>query len=33
MHAHTQHWLEYDFIAVAVLFIGLGIVELLALSI
>jgi len=33
VHAHSRHWLEYDFIAVAVLFIGLGIVELLALSI
>jgi hypothetical protein len=28
-----RHWLDYDFIAVAVLVIGLGIVELLALSI
>ena len=27
-----QHWLDYDFVALAVLFIGLGVVELLALS-
>jgi hypothetical protein len=28
-----QHWLEYDSVAVAVLIVGLGLVELLALSI
>jgi hypothetical protein len=29
----TRHWLEYDSVALAVLFIGIGIVELLILSI
>jgi hypothetical protein len=28
-----RHWLDYDFVALAVLVIGLGIIELLALSI
>ena len=29
----VRHWLEYDYVALAVLVIGLGIVELVALSI
>jgi len=29
----TQHWLDYDFVALAVLLGGLGLVELLVLSI
>jgi hypothetical protein len=29
----VRHWLDYDFVALAVLVIGLGAVELLALSI
>ena len=33
MYVHGRHWLEYDTVAFAVLLIGLGIVELLALSI
>jgi hypothetical protein len=33
MHAHTRHWLDYDPIALAALVVGLGIVELLVLSI
>jgi hypothetical protein len=33
MHAHSRHWLEYDPIAIAVLLIGLGLVEWLVLSI
>jgi hypothetical protein len=33
MQAHARHWLDYDAIALAVLLIGLGIVELLVLSI
>jgi hypothetical protein len=33
MYAHGRHWLEYDTVALAVLLIGLGVVELLALSI
>ena len=28
----TRHWLEYDSVALAALFIGLGVVELLVLS-
>jgi hypothetical protein len=32
MHAQRQYWLEYDAIAVAVLFLGIALVELLALS-
>ena len=31
MH-HMRHWLEYDPIALAVLVIGIGMIELLALS-
>jgi hypothetical protein len=33
MHAQRRHWLEYDPIAFAVLVIGIGAIELLALSI
>ena len=33
MHVTSRHWLDYDPIALAALLIGLGIVELLALSI
>jgi hypothetical protein len=33
MYAHSRHWLDYDFVAFAALVIGLGAVELLALSI
>jgi hypothetical protein len=33
MYAHSRHWLDYDFVAFAALVIGLGVVELLALSI
>jgi hypothetical protein len=33
MYAHSRHWLDYDFVALAALVIGLGAVELLALSI
>jgi hypothetical protein len=33
MRAHTRHWLDYDAVALAMLIIGLGVVELLALSI
>jgi hypothetical protein len=32
MRAHSRHWLEYDPVAFAVLILGIGIVELLALS-
>jgi len=28
-----QHWLEYDMVALAVLFVGVGLVELIVLSI
>jgi hypothetical protein len=28
-----RHWLEYDFLALAVLFVGVGLVELIVLSI
>jgi hypothetical protein len=33
MRTRNRHWLDYDPVALAVLFIGLGIVELLALNI
>ena len=33
MHVTSRHWLDYDPVALAALLIGLGIVELLALSI
>jgi hypothetical protein len=33
MHANSRRWLDYDFVSFAVLLIGLGAVELLALSI
>ena len=33
MHAQKRHWLDYDPIAVAVLVIGLGMIELLAMII
>jgi len=33
MHVQRRHWLEYDSVALAVLVIGLGAIELLALSI
>jgi hypothetical protein len=33
MQIQRRHWLDYDPIAVAVLVIGLGLIELLALSI
>jgi hypothetical protein len=33
MHAQRQHWLEYDLVALAVLVIGIALVEVLALSI
>jgi hypothetical protein len=33
MHVHSRHWLDYDPIALAVLLVGIAIVELLALSI
>ena len=32
MHAHKRYWLDYDPVALAVLVIGIGLVELLALS-
>jgi hypothetical protein len=32
MHVLKRHWLDYDPIALAVLVIGIGLVELLALS-
>jgi hypothetical protein len=33
MHAQRRYWLDYDPVALAVLVIGLGMIELLALSI
>jgi hypothetical protein len=33
MHAQKRHWLDYDPAAVAVLVIGLGVIELLAIVI
>jgi hypothetical protein len=33
MHAQQQHWLDYDPVALAVLVIGIALVEVLALSI
>ena len=33
MHVTRRHWLDYDSVALAALLIGLGIVEMLALSI
>jgi len=33
MHVTSRHWLDYDSVALAALLIGLGIVEMLALSI
>jgi hypothetical protein len=33
MHVPSRHWLDYDPVALAVLVIGLGLIELLALSI
>jgi hypothetical protein len=33
MRARRQHWLDYDPVALAVLVIGIGMIELLALSI
>jgi hypothetical protein len=33
MHAQDRHWLDYDPVALAVLVIGIGLIELLALSI
>jgi hypothetical protein len=33
MHILRRHWLDYDPVALAVLVIGIGIIELLALSI
>jgi hypothetical protein len=33
MHAQRWHWLDYDPVALAVLVIGIGMIELLALSI
>jgi hypothetical protein len=33
MHAERQHWLDYDPVALAVLVIGIALVEVLALSI
>jgi hypothetical protein len=33
MHVQRRHWLDYDPVALAVLVIGLGMIELLALSI
>ena len=32
-HAHGRHWLDYDSVAFAVLVVGMGAIELLALSI
>jgi hypothetical protein len=32
MHTDIRHWLEYDSVALAALFIGLGVVELLVLG-
>jgi hypothetical protein len=33
MGVHCRHWLDYDSVALAVLVIGIGMIELLALSI
>jgi hypothetical protein len=33
MHVQRRHWLDYDPVALAVLVIGIGMIELLALSI
>jgi hypothetical protein len=33
MHTHRWHWLDYDPVALAVLVIGIGLIEFLALSI
>jgi hypothetical protein len=33
MFSDSQHWLEYDFVALAVLLAGIGFVELIVLSI
>jgi hypothetical protein len=33
MHVQRRHWLDYDPVAFAVLVIGIGLIELLALSI
>jgi hypothetical protein len=33
MHAQRQYWLDYDLVALAVLVIGIALVEVLALSI
>ena len=33
MHTQGRHWLDYDFVAFAVLVMGMGAIELLALSI
>jgi hypothetical protein len=33
MYAYRRHWLDYDLVALTALLVGLGIVELLALSI
>jgi hypothetical protein len=33
MHAQGRHWLDYDPVALAVLVVGIGLIELLALSI
>jgi hypothetical protein len=33
MHSQWRHWLDYDWVALTVWVIGLGLVELLALSI
>ena len=33
MHVHGRHWLDYDSVALMAVLIGLGVVELLALSI
>jgi hypothetical protein len=32
LRTHNRHWLDYDTVALAVLLIGIGIVELLVLS-
>jgi hypothetical protein len=33
MLSDSRHWLEYDFVALAVLFVSIGLVELIVLSI
>jgi hypothetical protein len=33
MRVHSRHWLDYDSVALAVLVIGMGMIELLALGI